>query len=77
MFYNIKKVVLFLKFVTSLLLVRNYGSIKIYKLIDRVSVGSPLGLVLANIIMTDLESMTIKDSSLIWSLLGQLGPGFF
>ena len=34
MFYNIKKVVLFLKLVTSLLLVRNYGNI-IYDIVNK------------------------------------------
>ena len=34
---------------------------KIYKQIDRVSVGSRLGPVLANIIMTELEKVIVKD----------------
>ena len=34
---------------------------KIYKQIDRVSMGSPLGLFLANIIMTELEMIIVKD----------------
>ena len=38
-----------------------FFSNKIYKHIDRVSVGSPLGPVLGNIIMTDLERMSVED----------------
>ena len=34
---------------------------KFYKQIDGVSMGSPLGHVLANIIMTELESRTVKE----------------
>ena len=34
MFYNIKKVVLFLKLVTSLLLIRNYGNI-VYDIVNK------------------------------------------
>ena len=34
---------------------------KICKQIDRVSMGSPLGPVLANIIMTELEKIIVKD----------------
>ena len=34
---------------------------KIYKLIDGVSMGSPLGPVLANIITTELEKIIVKD----------------
>ena len=38
-----------------------FFSNKIYKHIDKVSVGSPLGPVLGNIIMTDLERMSVED----------------
>ena len=34
---------------------------KIYKQIDRVSMGSPLDPFLANIIMTELEMIIVKD----------------
>ena len=34
---------------------------KIYKQIDGVLMGSPLGPVLANIIMTELEKIIVKD----------------
>ena len=34
---------------------------KIYKQIDRVSIGSPLAVVLANIIITGLEKIIVKD----------------
>ena len=34
---------------------------KFYKQIDGVSMGSPLGPVLANIIMTELESTIVKE----------------
>ena len=42
---------------------------KIYKHIDRVSVGFPLGSVLANIIMTDLERMSVEDLSSLSDLI--------